>query len=174
MNRIVTIFGSSHPREGDADYALAFEVGTQLAGAGFTVCNGGYGGIMEASARGAKSVGGTTIGITIKPAPPNPWIDKVMEMNTLVERLQKLILLGDAYVVLKGGTGTLLELAAVWEFTNKNLMDVKPILALGSFWQPVVETVKSQLIVEGSSAADAITLVDTPQQLVEVLRTRLA
>lgn len=176
MNRTVTVFGSSHPTEGDEKYALAFALGAELAAGGFTLCNGGYGGIMEASARGAKSAGGRTIGVTIKGPgrAANQWIDKVIEMDSLLERLQKLIALGDAYVVLPGGTGTLLELAAVWEFVNKRLMDEKPILVLGSFWNSVVQTVREQLIIEGSPASDVITQVATPQQCVAVLRTRLA
>ena len=54
MNNVITIFGSSRPVKGDEEYQLAYEVGKQLSLAGFTVCNGGFGGIMEASARGAK------------------------------------------------------------------------------------------------------------------------
>jgi predicted Rossmann-fold nucleotide-binding protein len=61
----------------------------------------------------------------------------------------KLVELGDAYVVLKGGTGTLLELACVWEFVNKGIVPKKPIIILGSFWQPVVETLRGELLWEG-------------------------
>ena len=64
--KIVTVFGSSRPGEGDEEYLLAYEVGKNLALNGFTVCNGGYAGIMEASARGAKEAGGKTIGVTFK------------------------------------------------------------------------------------------------------------
>ncbi len=177
MSKIVTVFGSSQPVEGDADYAVAFELGERLAAAGFSVCNGGYGGIMEASARGAKSRGGRTIGITFRSAGRNAnrWIDEVIEMNSLLERLQKLIALGDAYVVLPGGTGTMLELAAVWEFINKNMMPAKPAVALGPFWKDVIRTLRDQLRAEGSAAAaEAIVLADSPQQCVEILRTRLS
>lgn len=89
-----------------------------------------------------------------------------------MERVQKLISLGDAYVVLRGGTGTLLELAAVWEFINKNMIPAKPVVALGSFWSDVVSTLREQLLAEGSAAAaEAIALANSPQQCVEILRT---
>lgn len=172
---IVCVFGSSHPQEGDADYATAFELGALLAREGYTVCNGGYGGVMEASARGAKSAGGTTIGVTFRASggrSANRWIDQAIEVETLMERVQKLISLGDAYVVLRGGTGTLLELAAVWEFINKNMIPAKPVVALGSFWSDVVSTLREQLLAEGSAAAaEAIALANSPQQCVEILRT---
>jgi hypothetical protein len=54
MATTVTIFGSSVPRENDIHYATAFECGKYLAGSGFSVCNGGYGGTMEAAAKGSS------------------------------------------------------------------------------------------------------------------------
>jgi len=52
--KIITVFGSSRPLAGDADYAEARELGKALGVAGFAVCSGGYGGGMEAVSRGAK------------------------------------------------------------------------------------------------------------------------
>jgi uncharacterized protein (TIGR00730 family) len=150
--KIVTVFGSSRPSECDEEFRLAYEVGKNLALNGFTVCNGGYTGIMEASAQGAKEAGGKTIGVTFKnnfKKSANRWIDKEMFQPTLVERMMKLIELGNAYVVLKGGTGTLLELAAVWEFINKGLLKEKPIVIVGDFWDGVIETLRKELLWEG-------------------------
>jgi uncharacterized protein (TIGR00730 family) len=149
---VVTIFGSSRPREGDPEYMLARDLGRALAAAGFTVCNGGYAGIMEASARGARETGGPTIGVTVASflAPDaNRWIQEREDRPTLIDRMMRLIERGDAYVVLKGGTGTLLELAAVWELMNKGLLPERPIIALGDFWEGVVTTLKEELDWEG-------------------------
>jgi len=153
MSKVITIFGSSRPKENDKEYQLAYEVGKQLALAGFTICNGGFGGIMEASARGAKEAGGKTIGVTFnnKERAANSWIDENIHVPALIDRMMKLVVLGDAYVVLKGGTGTLLELAAVWEFINKGLLAEKPIVIIGSFWSGVVETLREELLQEGAS-----------------------
>lgn len=114
MGATVTIFGSSRPLPGSEEYRIAQETGAMLASGGFTICNGGYGGTMEAAARGAHEAGGHTVGVTagIFDRRANKWIKEVVSTNTLVERLLKLIELGDAYVLLRGGTGTLLELAA--------------------------------------------------------------
>ncbi|MDL1891347.1 LOG family protein [Sphingobacteriales bacterium CHB3] len=174
MKKIITVFGSARPEEGDEEYTLAFEVGSELAKAGFTICNGGYGGIMEASARGAKSVGGLSIGVTCKAfhnRKANQWIDKNIETYDLTDRLMKLISLGDGYVVLRGGTGTLLELAAAWEFMNKLMIAPKPIVIVGDCWKAVISTLQDALIAEGShDAANLVAQVDEPKQCAVLLR----
>lgn len=130
--KIVTLFGSSKAQEGEEDYEQARRLGHELAQAGFTVCNGGYGGIMEASARGAKEGRGRTIGVTTKDfgGPANRWIDREIRVKKWSERLFKLIALGDAYVIFDGGTGTLAELFVVWEMLNKKFIE-KPVIILG-------------------------------------------
>ena len=142
--KIITVFGSSRPREGDSHYALAQELGAQLASRGFTVCSGGYGGVMEAVSRGAKDAGGRTLGITAEffNAPANAWVDDVVSVKTWQQRLFALIEQGSGYVACPGGTGTLVELAVVWEMLNKRVMPAKPFVTLGHFWQPIVERVR--------------------------------
>ncbi len=142
---IVTVFGSSRPREGDADYEEARILGRALAKHGFSVCSGGYGGVMEAVSRGAKEAGGKTTGVTadfFKVAKLNSWIDVEVPMKTWEERLFELIRRADGFVACKGGTGTLVELAVVWEMLNKSVMVGKPFAVLGNFWQPVLDRVR--------------------------------
>src|SRR5690348_570553 len=102
--RIVTVFGSSLPAPESVAYADARRLGRLLAESGFGVANGGYAGLMEASARGAREAGGHTIGVTcmIWPQAANPWIVEEVRTNSFPERIMKLINLGDAYVVLPG------------------------------------------------------------------------
>jgi len=142
---IVTVFGSSRPREGDADYEEARILGRALAKQGFSVCSGGYGGVMEAVSRGAKEASGKTVGVTadfFKAAKLNPWIDVEVRMKTWEERLFELIRRADGFVACKGGTGTLVELAVVWEMMNKSVMAGKPFAVLGDFWQPILDRVR--------------------------------
>ena len=142
---IVTVFGSSRPREGDADYEEARILGRALAKHGFSVCSGGYGGVMEAVSRGAKEAGGKTYGVTadfFTNAKLNSWIDLEVRMKTWEERLFELIRCADAFVACKGGTGTLVELAVVWEMLNKSVMTGKPFAVLGDFWTPVLDRVR--------------------------------
>lgn len=173
MKSVVTVFGSSRPRWAEADYTTAFELGRSLARAGYVVCNGGYGGTMEASARGARDAGGHTIGITCSAfarQAPNRWIVELEEHSTLIERMMALISRGEAYVILKGGTGTLLEFAAVWELLNKSMMTERPVLVLGDFWESVLTTVSQELEPESTQR---ITIVPTVEECVRTIDKKL-
>jgi uncharacterized protein (TIGR00730 family) len=141
---IITVFGSSRPREGEADYEEARMLGRTLVQNGFAICTGGYGGTMAAVSRGAKEAGGKTYGVTAEffSAKANPWVDVEVRVTTWQERLFELIRLASGFVACKGGTGTLVELAVVWEMLNKSVMTGKPIVTLGDFWQPIIERVR--------------------------------
>jgi uncharacterized protein (TIGR00730 family) len=144
QEQIVTVFGSSRPRENDSEYEEARELGRTLAAHGFSVCSGAYGGVMAAVSRGAKEAGAKTYGVTAEffNVRANAWIDVEVRVATWQERLFELIRIGDAFVTCKGGTGTLVELAVVWEMLNKSVITGKPLVALGSFWSPIVECVR--------------------------------
>jgi uncharacterized protein (TIGR00730 family) len=142
--KIITVFGSSRPEEGHADYAEAFDLGRALATAGFTVCTGGYGGVMEAVSRGASEAGGRVLAVTSTffRARANRWVHEESSVATWQERLFELVRRGDGYVACKGGTGTLVELAVVWEMLNKKAMEQRPFVVLGDFWQPILDRVR--------------------------------
>ena len=145
QEEIITVFGSYEPRAGSAEYEQAYEVGYELAKAGFVVANGGYAGTMEASAKGAKEAQGTTIGVSCRAfarSKVNDYIDREIETDNLRQRLDKLIELGRGYVVLPGGTGTLSELAYAWEMMNKGFSAGRVLVIMGEFWRPVVELVE--------------------------------
>jgi uncharacterized protein (TIGR00730 family) len=141
--RIISVFGSSSPKPDSADYEEARDLGARLAQAGFAVCSGGYYGVMEAVSRGAREAGGHAIGLTspFYRLQPNPYLNEQVEIERWQDRLFSLIEKGDGYVVLKGGTGTLLELSAVWESLNKRAIPSRPCVAM-DFWAPVLETVR--------------------------------
>jgi len=181
---VITLFGSSRPQEGSEEYLLAEELGRRLAEAGFSICNGGYGGTMEAASRGAaeeKERAGRSgiriIGITCTvfgERKPNPWIEENITTVSLFDRLQRLLSLGDAYVVLRGGTGTLLELALVWELINKRMVDRRPIVLLGSFWERLLETMKDEMEREGRPDPVLSTSVaPAPAECVQLLTSQL-
>ena len=141
---IVTVFGSSRPIAGDSHYAEALALGAALAAKGLAVCSGGYGGVMEAVSRGAKESGGRTLAVTAEffKSRANKWVDEEIRVRTWQERLFELVERGQGYVACPGGTGTLVELAVVWEMLNKGAMKRKPLVVLGDFWQPIIERVR--------------------------------
>ena len=145
--KIITIFGSSLPEEGNDEFETAYKLGCLLAKKGFSVCTGGYGGIMEAVSKGAVDNRQKAIGITLNYAKskPNKYLTDEVICTSLFERITKLIEYGEAYIVLQGGTGTLLELAAIWEFMNKNLLPVKPIACHSIMWKQVGQVIDKQI-----------------------------
>jgi uncharacterized protein (TIGR00725 family) len=171
--RIVTIFGSGTAVSGSEEYKLAEQLGRLLAKAGFTIVNGGYGGTMLAAAKGAVSEGGKTIGVTCRAfqaGRPNEFVTEEIETNTLVERLETLVSSGEGYIVLPGSTGTLLELAFVWELKNKGFMNTgKPVILLGDFWNPLVKLIADYEKQSGLR----LSRTQTPEQAVELLKTKL-
>lgn len=144
---IVTVFGSALAAPGEAAYQAAYDLGRAVAAAGWTLCNGGYGGTMEAAARGAVEAGGHTIGVTCPALAgrggANPYIRQELPAADLLTRLRTLVQLGRAFVALPGGTGTLLELALVWELRSKRLLPhPAPLILLGDHWRGLVALVR--------------------------------
>jgi uncharacterized protein (TIGR00730 family) len=174
MNRtIVTVFGTGRARKGEPAYVLAEQVGRALAEAGFVVANGGYGGTMRAGAKGAAEAGGTVVGVTcsaFKRSVANEYVTREVRTDSLDERLKNLIKAGHAYVVLPGGTGTLLELASVWELKNKGFLDrARPIILVGDFWKPLVEVVAA----DDPRCTRSIAVADGPEQVVTLIQQAL-
>lgn len=124
---------------------------------------------MEAAAKGANEAGGEVIGVTcsaFKNSIANEYVTREIVTKSLDERLDTLINLGQAYVVLSGGTGTLLELAKVWELKNKGFLQTnKPIILIGSFWKPLVELVAA----DDPDSRRYIQQADEPQQAVKLI-----
>ena len=148
MNKkTITVFGSSLPKEGEEEFETAYQLGKLLAQKNFNVCTGGYRGIMTAVSKGATEAGGEAIGITVDlwNVKPNKYLTKEIKCDSLFERISKLVELGDAYVVLQGGTGTLLELSAVWEFMNKNQLKRKPVVCHSQMWKEIVSIMERQI-----------------------------
>ncbi|HRU04512.1 MAG TPA: LOG family protein [Candidatus Brocadiia bacterium] len=140
MRPKVTLFGSSQARPGSAAYEAALEAGRLVGRAGFDLVNGGLGGVMEASARGAREAGARVIGVTLgsfgKRA--NAFVDEERRAGDFWERTRVMLDLGDAVLVLPGGTGTLAEAAVAWEMLHKRQCEIKPLALVGEFWRPLV------------------------------------
>jgi uncharacterized protein (TIGR00730 family) len=172
-DRIITIFGTSRAAAGDAIFTLAVETGRLLAQAGFTIANGGYGGTMLAAAKGAAQAGGEIIGVTcsaFKSGRANKYVTREIVTGSLDERLDTLIKLGRGYIVLPGGTGTLLELAKVWELKNKGFLKPdKPIILVGGFFKPLVELIAT----DDADSSRYLELADEPKQAVETIERKL-
>src|SRR5574338_1529129 len=108
----VTVFGSARIQPDDPHYELAMKMGAAIARLGFTVMTGGGPGIMEAANRGAKEVGGRSVGCNIElpqEQHENPFLDTWVNIKYFFVRKALLIKYSYAFVVMPGGAGTLDE-----------------------------------------------------------------
>ncbi len=139
--QVITVFGSSRSREGDRDYEEARELGQRLAKAGFTVCNGGYAGSMEAVSRGARDAGGRVVGITVDTIARtgNEWLDEEIRTSTIFHRLEELITFADGFVALRGGAGTMAEIALTLNLLYLEALRPRPLILVGPDWHDVMQ-----------------------------------
>lgn len=174
MKKIVTVFGSSIPREHDEEYTIAYQLGKKLVVNNFDVCTGGYQGIMDAVSKGATDEGGEAIGVTVDhfKSSPSQYLTQNIVCSTLIERIAKLIELGSAYIILNGGTGTLVELSIVWEYLNKGLMINKPIVCLGQMWNEIINPMEKRIKFEKREAG-LIKCISDIDECVEYIKNSL-
>lgn len=121
--RVIAVIGS-----GTADESLretAEQVGRLIAKRNAVLVCGGLGGVMEAAARGAKSEGGTTVGILPQDHKDyaNPWIDIAVATGFGEGRNVIIVRTADALIAVGGEYGTLSEIAF-------GLRNGKPVIGL--------------------------------------------
>lgn len=147
--RIVTIFGGSKCAENAPEYREARDVGARLAEAGFTICTGGYLGVMEAASRGAREKGGRVFGIVMNQFKhePNRYLTDKVATNHFYERLQNLITRSVGFVALRGGMGTVTEVSLVWNKLTTGVIGRRPLVLIGDCWKPVVDAWTQHLVV---------------------------
>jgi uncharacterized protein (TIGR00730 family) len=146
---IVTIFGGSKCKEGSQEYNDALELGGLLAEAGFTICTGGYLGIMEAASRGAREKGGRVLGVVMNQfkSEPNRYLTDKVATDHFYDRLQNLINRSVAFVAFRGGMGTVTEISLVWNKLQTGVIENRPLVLIGECWHPVVEAWQKHLVV---------------------------
>jgi uncharacterized protein (TIGR00730 family) len=108
----VTIFGSARFKDGHPYYEKTEELSGKIAQLGFTIMTGGGPGIMEAANKGAKAVGGKSVGCNIvlpQEQKPNIYLDKWVSIRYFFIRKTLLLKYSYAFVVMPGGFGTLDE-----------------------------------------------------------------
>jgi len=141
----ISVFGGSQPRESDTAYEDAYILGKMLAEAGHIVMTGGYIGTMEAVSRGAYEAGGHVIGVTCndienwRDIKPNHWINEEWRRDTLLERLQLLVVECHGGIALPGGPGTLAEIALMWNLMIVESTPRRPLVLVGNGWQSVFD-----------------------------------
>jgi len=153
--KIVTIFGGSKCGENSPEYREAKALGGELAKAGFTICTGGYLGIMEAASRGAREAGGRVFGIVLNQfkSEPNRYLTDKVASDHFYDRLQNLIMRSVGFVALRGGMGTVSEVSLVWNKLQTGVLERRPLVLLGDCWKEVVKVWQENLVVSDADVA---------------------
>lgn len=153
--KIVTIFGGSKCSENSPEYLQAKELGERLAEAGFTICTGGYLGVMEAASRGAREKGGRVFGIVMNQfkGEPNRYLTDKVASDHFYDRLQNLITRSVGFVALRGGMGTVTEISLVWNKLQTRVLDKRPLVLLGDCWKEVVKAWQENLAVSDADVS---------------------
>ncbi|MFH1329586.1 MAG: LOG family protein [Actinomycetota bacterium] len=174
---VIAVFGSSAGRPGDPGYEEARSLGHLLAGAGYTVATGGYGGTMEACSRGAAAAGGRVIGVTAPAAFPgrsgaNAWVEEEVPAGSITERIHLILSMSAACITLDGSIGTLTELMVAWNIafiTGLAGAPAKPVIAVGPSWAALIP----ELVGAVGTDASMVTLVPDAAAAVAEVRRRV-
>ncbi|MDE2765730.1 MAG: TIGR00725 family protein [Chloroflexota bacterium] len=145
---IITVIGANSPSPRGAE--LAREVGRELAERGCAVACGGLGGVMEAVCQGAKSAGGTTIGILpgADPAEANAYVDLPILTDMGYARNVIVVKTGRAVIAVDGAYGTLSEIGHA-------LADGIPVVGLETWELPEREELRAR-VAYAASPAEAV------------------
>jgi uncharacterized protein (TIGR00730 family) len=142
----VTVFGSARFTEDHPYYAVARQIGGELARLGFTVLTGGGPGIMEAANRGAREAGGPSVGCNIelpKEQEPNRYLDRWVTFRHFYVRKVMMMKYSYAFVVMPGGIGTLDELfEALTLIQTKKILSFPIVVMEKTYWEPLVEMMR--------------------------------
>lgn len=174
----VTVFAGSSTGVDPAYATAVSELAAHLASAGIGVVYGGGGtGLMGAAADAALDHGGAVVGVIPQALMDrelgHPGLTRLEVVADMHERKRRMAALGDAFVALPGGIGTLEELFEVWTWQQLGF-HAKPVALydVGGFWQPLVAMVEHMVAAGflGASHRDLLIVRDTPDGLVEALQ----
>lgn len=147
----IMIAGAAEPRPEDVRHAE--EAGALIARAGALLVTGGRTGVMEAACRGARSAGGTTLGILPgsdeRESPPNPHVSLAVFTGMGTGRNSLLVRTADAVIAIGGGWGTLSEIALA-----ANLG--RPVILLGSWGLEAPDPARTPPLPIAWTAAEAV------------------
>ena len=172
----VTVFGSARTKPDKRYYKIAQELGMLLAREGLTVITGGGPGIMEATNKGAKEVGGASAGVGVElpfEASNNAYIDSDKNITFRYFFVRKLMFLkySQAFVAFPGGLGTLDELFESLTLSQTGKTPRFPILLVGrDYWADLVDWLKDRALAEGYIIAEDLELfrvVDTAEEVMD-------
>ncbi|HSI14855.1 MAG TPA: LOG family protein [Chthoniobacter sp.] len=186
QNYRVTIFGSARIKPGMPAYEGVKKLTAELTEMGCDILTGGGPGLMRAANEGAHSIGSAkgqrSIGINIElpfEQEVNPFVTQAFEHRTFFSRLHHFMILSDAFVVVPGGIGSLLELSLVWQLLQVRKLYNTPLILVGKMWEDLVAWSRDAMLKEGDELASEVDFeiprcVKTIEETVALIRENRA
>src|SRR5438876_369048 len=174
----VTRFGSARITPSDPHYELAEKMGAAIARLGFTVMTGGGPGIMEAANRGAKKVGGRSVGCNIElpfEQVSNSYLDLCVRLHYFFVRKALLIKYSYAFVVMPGGAGTLDELFEALTLIQNRKIKNFPIVIMGTdYWKELIDFIQkmARRAMIGPEDSSLIFATDSVEEAIAHIRSK--
>lgn len=174
----VTIFGSARFKEDHPYYKQTEKIAGEIAKLGFTIMTGGGPGIMEAANRGAREVGGRSVGCNIvlpHEQSHNPYLDKWVNIKYFFVRKNLLMKYSYAFVVMPGGFGTLDEYFEALTLIQTNMVSQFPIIIFDREYHKDLMDHIDLMVDKGTIAADDLKLclfTDSIEEAVEHLKEK--
>lgn len=173
----IAFFGDAAVTERSDPYIAAYRAAQILAKKGYVIVNGGGPGVMNASTRGAASVGGETLAVTFYPKHATGFegryvgneTDREIKTSNYIERMFKLMEHADVYLIFKGGTGTVSEFGTAWVLAKLYYGHHKPFILVGAFWRPILAAMKENLLIDAKER-DVYEIVDTVEEIVPAMK----
>src|SRR6266576_3560622 len=142
----VTIFGSARAKPGTFVYDEVKRVAAALASMGCDIITGGGPGLMQAANEGAAAANAPernrSVGIRVElpfEQEVNPFVQQAFEHKTFFTRLHHFVLASDAFVVVPGGIGTVLETMMVWQLLQVRILEDTPLILAGRMYADLVQ-----------------------------------
>ncbi|MBU3935447.1 LOG family protein [Patescibacteria group bacterium] len=178
----VTFFGDGEAGEKEKHYQAAKRTARLLAENGYIIVNGGGPGVMRAATEGAKEGGGRVeVVVLAKKSEPDNYegvdqknlkmADKIIEEESYPKRIEKLMELGDAFVIFKGGTGTISEIGMAWNRAKYDYGHHEPLIFFGQFWQKIVVDLITGLNLE-KKEREVVGVVTKAEQVLALVQGR--
>ena len=163
QNYRVTVFGSARLQPDTPAYEGVKKFAAELSAMGCDILTGGGPGLMRAANEGAHSVDPRglhrSVGINIElpfEQEVNPFVTQAFTHRTFFSRLHHFMIASDAFVVMPGGIGSLLELSLVWQLLQVRKLYNTPLILVGKMWDELVEWGRRTMLVEGSELASPV------------------
>lgn len=175
----IAFFGDAQTPKNHPDYKAAYDTAKYLAEEGYTVVNGGGPGIMDASTQGAVDGSGHVVAVTFAPKYAASFegrylknlgvVEKEVIASNYIERMFGLIEESDAFIVFRGGSGTISEFGTVWVLSNIYFGHHKPFLLYGSQWWEIVDVLHKNMNIDNQEMK-CFKIVETKEEALQAIQ----